>query len=277
VYLWLRVGDLGLLVAILLLMVAGDTLQIEAALHAGEGLDAARRAWVVGGLLLAVGIKTGSWPLHGWLRAGLELPTPARAWLYGTLMPNLGLYLLARTTPLLVLSPALRWISVGIASVGALLMGLQRRDRLPGALKANVLLSSAGLLLAAGDAKSALVGLLVAATPLRLWLWRAAHAPAQTGAPTEAGIVRVAHAMRQAVEVNLLEDGITGLTRPLVGGARFLHRTVEQAGLEGALRAAAQVARQAGYGMQWLHTGKLRMNLMWAALGLGIVLGVTLL
>ncbi|MBN1584477.1 MAG: hypothetical protein JXA89_27475, partial [Anaerolineae bacterium] len=107
-YLILRVGDAGLLAVILILMDAGSTLDIASALEAGKTLDAARLDWAVAGFLLAVWIKQGAWPFHLWLHSGRALTLVSRAWLYATVMPNLGTYLLYRITPLLAVSEPLR-------------------------------------------------------------------------------------------------------------------------------------------------------------------------
>ena len=106
-----------MLAAILILAGAGGTLEIAPAIAAGEALPAAQLIWAVVGLLLAVWIKQGAWPLHFWMRAGRRLAPVSRIWLYGIVMPNLGMYLLYRVSPLLVALQPLRvvlfWLGVG--------------------------------------------------------------------------------------------------------------------------------------------------------------------
>ncbi len=131
VYLLLRVGDAGFLVAILILLTHIDTLDITPALENGLALDIPLLNWAVAGFILAVWVKVGAWPFHSWLRAGHKLPLDARVWLYATVMPNLGLYLLYRVTPLLATSQLQPWIlamSIGTALVSSVLAVLQRDE-----------------------------------------------------------------------------------------------------------------------------------------------------
>jgi formate hydrogenlyase subunit 3/multisubunit Na+/H+ antiporter MnhD subunit len=121
VYLILRLGDIGLLIAISILWSAGGTLDIAPALEAGKALDTAYLNWVVTGLVVAVWIKVGGWPFHIWQQAGKSLSHFTHSWVYATLMPNLGFYLLYRITPLLTQAGAVQRIVYGIGAVGAAL------------------------------------------------------------------------------------------------------------------------------------------------------------
>jgi hypothetical protein len=71
----------------------------------------ARAAWV----------KLGGWPFHLWSRAGRGLSLASQAWLYATLVPNLGAYLLYRVTPLLAVAGLLRtpllWLGASCALI----------------------------------------------------------------------------------------------------------------------------------------------------------------
>ncbi|MCK4473356.1 MAG: hypothetical protein KAW49_16360, partial [Anaerolineae bacterium] len=107
-YLLLRLGDAGLLTAILILENVSGTLSIGPALSAGGALDATRLGLVVTGLVLAVWVKLGIWPFHLWIQPGRRLGLASHAWLYATVMPNLGAYLLYRVTPLLALAGPLQ-------------------------------------------------------------------------------------------------------------------------------------------------------------------------
>ncbi len=186
-YLFLRLGDAGLLTAILILMVASGTLSIGPALEAGGALDAARLGWVVAGFVLAVWVKLGGWPFHLWSQSGQRLSLASLAWLYATVMPNLGLYLLYRVTPLLALAGPLQmaalWLGAGGAAL-ATLMALIQAD-LRGAL---VYLGAAqgglALFVAAAGVKPAVWLGLLALTPLRLLLFLAADAAQNSTAAT---------------------------------------------------------------------------------------------
>jgi hypothetical protein len=119
VYLVLRIGDAGLMVGVLALWSATGSLEISPALEAGKALPPATLGWIVGGLLLAVWVKAGGWPMHVWQRAGRLLSLFTRTWLYRTLMPNLGFYLLYRVTPLIAASAPLQTLSLWVGALGA--------------------------------------------------------------------------------------------------------------------------------------------------------------
>ncbi|MFO7743633.1 MAG: proton-conducting transporter membrane subunit [Anaerolineae bacterium] len=180
VYVILRLGDVGLLTAILILFDASGTLEITPALEAAGTLSGARLGWVVFGLVLAVWVKLGNYPLHFWSRWGRPLSPPAHAWLFMTVMPNLGAYLLYRVTPLLAPSAAVRtlilWLAAGAAMV-AVITALTRRS-LRSAL-IYVAAARGGLLVfaAASGVKTAVWLGLVATTPLQLLLFLAGEAP----------------------------------------------------------------------------------------------------
>jgi formate hydrogenlyase subunit 3/multisubunit Na+/H+ antiporter MnhD subunit len=174
VYLLLRVGDAGLLGAILLLGDAVGTLLIAPALAAGESMVAGRLEWAVAGFLLAVWVKLGGWPFHTWSQVGRRLAPVSHGWLYGILVPNLGAYLLYRIQPLLAASGPLQtaalWCSGGAAVLSAFFALLQTDPR--DALE-HLSAVQAGLLLfaAAACGKPALWLVLVVLTPVRLLLF----------------------------------------------------------------------------------------------------------
>jgi formate hydrogenlyase subunit 3/multisubunit Na+/H+ antiporter MnhD subunit len=184
-YLLLRLGDAGLLVAILILWHVGGTLHIDAALEAGKGLSSAPLDWAVAGFVLAVWVKLGGWPFHLWSRTGRHLSLASHAWLYATVVPNLGLYLLYRVTPLLVHPGPLRTAALWVGAAGALLAALLTLARPePRRAMATVGAVQAGLafVLGAAGSKSAVwLGLLLL-TPLRLLLLLAADAAHHTTA-----------------------------------------------------------------------------------------------
>jgi formate hydrogenlyase subunit 3/multisubunit Na+/H+ antiporter MnhD subunit len=180
VYVLLRLGDVGLLSTIKILYTIGGTLEITPALEAASTLGGARLGWVIFGLLLAVWVKLGIWPLHVWIAGGRELSVNTQAWLYITVMPNLGAYLLYRVTPLLALNPVVQtlllWLGAGAAML-AVVTALTRRDL----RSAWVYLAAArgGLLVfaAAAGLKAAVWLGLLATTPLQLLLFLIGEAP----------------------------------------------------------------------------------------------------
>ena len=186
-YLLLRLGDAGLLTAILILMEASGTLSIGPALSAGGALDGTRLGLVVAGFILAVWVKLGIWPFHLWSQPGRRLSLASQAWLYATVMPNLGLYLLYRITPLLALAGPLQtaalWLGAGGAALAALIALTQANVR-----RALVYVGAAqgglALFVAAAGVKPAVWLGLLALTPLRLLLFLAADAAQSSDSPS---------------------------------------------------------------------------------------------
>ena len=175
VYLVLRVGDTGFLIAMLILMNAAGTLDIGPALESGAALSATRLSWVIIGFVLAVWVKIGAWPFESWQQVGEQFDAASHNWTYATVMPNLGLYLLYRITPLLSHHLALRawvlWLSLGgivLVTVAALV----KRDLRSALVYLNAAQGGLALCLAAEGLQGLVVTLLLVTTPLRLlFLW----------------------------------------------------------------------------------------------------------
>jgi len=131
-------------------------------------------------LILAVWVKLGGLPFHLWVRAGRRLSLSSRTWLFGTVMPNLGLYLLYRVSPLVALPGPARtvamWLGAAGAALAALLALVQTDVRAAPAYLGAV---QAGLVVfvAAGWGKEAVWLALLVLTPLRTLLFVAADTP----------------------------------------------------------------------------------------------------
>jgi len=178
-YLLLRLGDAGLLGAILILWHAAGTLRIDPALEAGKALDAVPLGWATAGLVLAVWVKLGGWPFHLWSQTGRRLSLASQAWLYATVVPNLGAYLLYRVTPLLAYAGPVQTAALWIGAIGALLAALLALVQPePRAALVHVGAAQGGLMLlvAAAGGKSAVWLGLLALTPLRLLFFLASDA-----------------------------------------------------------------------------------------------------
>ena len=116
-----RIGDVGLLIGILLLVVQTGTFDIGEILHRvtspapGEELS---QAVVVGsGVLIFLGAigKSAQFPLHVWLPDAMEGPTPVSALIHAATMVVAGVFLVARLFPLYEAAPNVQLL---IASVG---------------------------------------------------------------------------------------------------------------------------------------------------------------
>ena len=194
-YLLLRLGDAGLLATILILEAVSGTLSIGPALElalssiegAGGAMDGVRLGWVVAGLVLAVWVKLGIWPFHLWSQPGRRLSLASQTWLYATVMPNLGLYLLYRITPLLALAGPLRtaalWLGAGGAALAALI-ALTQADVRGAMVYVGAAQSGLALFVAASGVKPAVWLGLLALTPLRLVLFLAADAAQRSNQDT---------------------------------------------------------------------------------------------
>jgi NADH-quinone oxidoreductase subunit L len=130
-----RVGDFSMMIGILILFVHTGTLAftgvfqgIEAGQIGGPLLTAAA-VLVFGG---AVG-KSAQVPLHVWLPDAMEGPTPVSALIHAATMVAAGVYLVARTYPLFLLSAGHQalWVVAyvgGITALFAATMGVVEDD-----------------------------------------------------------------------------------------------------------------------------------------------------
>ena len=113
VFLNFRLGDIGLLAAILLFYANSGTFNISHNFYLAAQLPLATRIVLTIGLLSAVWIKMALWPLDFWADLCSSLPQVLRTWLVDLLMPSLGAYLLYRTSPLLLSSSGIsEWVVI---------------------------------------------------------------------------------------------------------------------------------------------------------------------
>lgn len=119
-FLFNRVGDFGVLSAVLLLFVHLGTLRFdEINAHAAEHLETGGLAVTLITLLLFLGAtgKSAQIPLYAWLPDAMEGPTPVSALIHAATMVTAGLYLIAKLSFLFILAP----FTLGtIAVLGAL-------------------------------------------------------------------------------------------------------------------------------------------------------------
>lgn len=101
----LRIGDLGLLIAIFLLYFACGSFNIPESLRSAELLDKNKFLITLAGLLLAVWVKMGAWPLNWWVRITQTTNSVLHTWFSRTLFPTLGAYLLYKVTPAIIIYP----------------------------------------------------------------------------------------------------------------------------------------------------------------------------
>lgn len=107
-----RIGDAGLLIAILLLFWympdhALDFVRIENVFEGQTGAVAAGVTTLIAILIFVGAIgKSGQFPLHVWLPDAMEGPTPISALIHAATMVAAGVYLVARTFDIFQASPA---------------------------------------------------------------------------------------------------------------------------------------------------------------------------
>ncbi|MPZ15038.1 MAG: NADH-quinone oxidoreductase subunit L [Chloroflexi bacterium] len=113
-----RLGDFGFLVGIVFLFAQTGTLQVSALANLAASGGLVDPALTVGILLVFAGAvgKSAQFPLHVWLPDAMEGPTPVSALIHAATMVAAGVYLMARTFPILEHSPTALTV---VATVGA--------------------------------------------------------------------------------------------------------------------------------------------------------------
>jgi NADH-quinone oxidoreductase subunit L len=115
-----RVGDIGMFIGIMILFATFHTFTFETifeSLKAGH-IPFGSEGWLTAaGLLVFCGAvgKSAQFPLHVWLPDAMEGPTPVSALIHAATMVAAGVYLIARTFPMMT-ADALMWI----AAIGAI-------------------------------------------------------------------------------------------------------------------------------------------------------------
>ncbi len=128
-----RLGDLGFLLAILLIFVRADTFdiaQVQEMALAGEIGSVALTAFALGIFAGAAG-KSAQVPLHVWLPDAMEGPTPVSALIHAATMVAAGVYLVARMFPVFHASPdAMTVVGAigGVTAISAALLGIVMVD-----------------------------------------------------------------------------------------------------------------------------------------------------
>ncbi len=114
-FIYNRVGDVGLLVAMFLLFTHTHTLTYLGVFSSTSLLSPTVATLVVLALLLAATGKSAQIPLFNWLPDAMEGPTPVSALIHAATMVTAGVYLLVRMSPVLALSSSGR---MSIAIIG---------------------------------------------------------------------------------------------------------------------------------------------------------------
>jgi NADH-quinone oxidoreductase subunit L len=123
VFLVNAVADVGLFVGVILTFVTFGTLNIPDILaQAQSGSDIPAHAVTLLTLCIFIGAmgKSAQVPAHAWLPLAMEAPTPVSALIHAATMVNAGPFLLARLSPVIVLSDAGMTVIAIVGGVTAL-------------------------------------------------------------------------------------------------------------------------------------------------------------
>jgi NADH-quinone oxidoreductase subunit L len=118
-FIYNRVGDVGMLIAMFLLFSRLHTLTYLAIFERAGTLTPTVATLVVLALLLAATGKSAQIPLFNWLPDAMEGPTPVSALIHAATMVTAGVYLLVRMSPVLALSHSGRLTIAVIGGVTA--------------------------------------------------------------------------------------------------------------------------------------------------------------
>ena len=147
-----RVGDMGLLVALMIMFATFGSLDYDtvfaAVPAAGEGTVTAIGLC----LLLAACAKSAQLPLQSWLGDAMEGPTPVSALIHAATMVTAGVYLVVRANAIFDAAPAAR-LAVVIVGAATLLFGAIigcAKDDIKKALAASTMSQIGYMVLAAG-------------------------------------------------------------------------------------------------------------------------------
>lgn len=275
-YLQFRLGDLGLMAVILLMYSRAGTFYISTMLSQATTLPWELKLPIAIGGLLAVWVKLGLPPFHGWVKDVERMPWDRSMLLGGISLPLLGAYLFYRLEALFLTWQPWRPFAA-ITGIAVLLWFIAYQGRRAAQQEAPraahwLVMHGIGLLLASSMGATRLY--LLTWIPVRLFLcfigYRQATAPApECGSaaypiPTpfrwllslsewtsigegalEAMNIRIARALRHASGLaDLFETGLDGLNLWL-----------------------ARTAHSMGLSLQQHHDGRLRRNLLWAMVG----------
>jgi NADH-quinone oxidoreductase subunit L len=118
-----RIGDLGLLAAMLLIWTRTNTFQIDEIQHIAT--TGAVASWVITwfalGIFAGAAGKSAQFPLHVWLPDAMEGPTPVSALIHAATMVAAGVYLVARFFPVFEASADARHVVAYIGGTTALI------------------------------------------------------------------------------------------------------------------------------------------------------------
>ena len=121
-----RIGDLGLLIGIFVMFFTFKTLSISEIAAQASAFPAGDSTLLIITLCLFVGAmgKSAQIPLFTWLPDAMAGPTPVSALIHAATMVTAGIYLIARSSVMFVLSPVTMQVILIVGAVTAVIGGL---------------------------------------------------------------------------------------------------------------------------------------------------------
>ncbi|WP_016696066.1 NADH-quinone oxidoreductase subunit L [Rhodococcus rhodochrous] len=147
-----RVGDMGLLVALMIMFATFGSLDYDAVFAAVPAASEGTVTAIGLCLLLAACAKSAQLPLQSWLGDAMEGPTPVSALIHAATMVTAGVYLVVRANAIFDAAPAAR-LAVVIVGAATLLFGAIigcAKDDIKKALAASTMSQIGYMVLAAG-------------------------------------------------------------------------------------------------------------------------------
>ena len=126
-----RVGDLGVMVAVVVLIASAGTTSIHQLIDRAGELPSATVTTATVLLLAGVAGKSAQFPLHTWLPDAMEGPTPVSALIHAATMVAAGVYLVARLLPVFLAAHGALTVAAVMASItmlGAAIVALAQDD-----------------------------------------------------------------------------------------------------------------------------------------------------
>ena len=147
-----RVGDLGMLLAMMAMFAAFGTLSFDGVAQAAPQGTESVLTWIGLFLLLAACGKSAQLPLQAWLGDAMAGPTPVSALIHAATMVTAGVYLMVRSGPIFAGAPDAQ-LAVAIIGTLTLIFGAivgSAKDDMKKVLAASTMSQIGYMMLAAG-------------------------------------------------------------------------------------------------------------------------------
>ncbi len=147
-----RVGDLGLLIAMMAMFATVGALDFTSVFGAVGSMDTSTATIIGLALLLAACGKSAQFPLQSWLGDAMAGPTPVSALIHAATMVTAGVYLVVRSAPIYEAAPDAQLAVVVVGAITLLFGAIVgcAKDDIKKALAASTMSQIGYMMLAAG-------------------------------------------------------------------------------------------------------------------------------